>query len=60
VNTAPDPEDFEKTADGVQPVAPDGPDLEPTDDSVPDGTRIPTEDDLPDELGDAGAAQDSE
>lgn len=27
---------------------------EPTDDSVPDGTQMPTEDDMPDEEGDAG------
>lgn len=32
----------------------DEPDLEPTGDEVPDGTQIPTDDDLPDEEGDAG------
>jgi hypothetical protein len=28
--------------------------LEPTDDSVPDGTQLPTEEEMPDEEGDAG------
>lgn len=32
----------------------DEPNLEPTDDETPDGTQLPTEDDLPDEEGDAG------
>lgn len=35
-----------------------GPIEEPTDDTVPDGTQIPTEDDLPDEEGDAGIDDD--
>lgn len=32
----------------------DEPTLEPTDDDTPDGTQIPTHEDLPDEEGDAG------
>jgi hypothetical protein len=33
---------------------PEHEDLTPTDDKTPDGTQIPTDDDLPDEEGDAG------
>jgi hypothetical protein len=31
---------------------------EPTDDETPDGTQLPTADDLPDEEGDAGVEDD--
>lgn len=33
------------------------PHSEPTEDDVPDGTQIPTADDMPDEEGDAGVGE---
>lgn len=34
------------------------PNLEPTDDDTPDGTQLPTEEEVPDEEGDAGIDDD--